>query len=85
MVVVVPVLGRKGGPVRVWFVGVMGVADVRVVLGEANTAVLVTLVIILKVTCLLPISEPEADPTEVYCFLPPIPDSSRWKRRENIF
>ena len=49
----------------------------RVVLGEADTAVLAALVIILRVTYLLPISEPEADFTEVYCFLLLIPDLSR--------
>ena len=49
----------------------------RVVLREADTAVLVTLVIILRVAYLSPISEPEADITEVYCFLPLIPNLSR--------
>ena len=50
-----------------------GAADIRVV-GKANTAVLVTLVIILKIIYLSLISKPEANPTEVYYFLPLIPD-----------
>ena len=49
----------------------MGAADVRVVVGEANMAVLVALVVILKVACLLSIFKSEADLGEVYCFLPP--------------
>ena len=49
----------------------------RVVLGKDNTAVLVTLAVILKITCLLLISKSEADPGEVYYFLPPqAPDLS---------
>ena len=63
----------------------MGAANGRVVLGKADTAVLATLAIILKITYLLPTSEPEANPTEVYYFLPLIPNPSRWKQRENIF
>ena len=43
--------------------------DVRVA-GKANTAVLVTLVIILKVIYLLLIFKLEANPGEVYYFLP---------------
>ena len=54
--------------------GIMGADNVRVVLGKADTAVLITLVIILRVTCLLPTSNLEADLTEVYYFLPLIPD-----------
>ena len=50
------------------------VNNVRVVLRENNTAVLITLVIILKIIYLLPISEPKADPMEVYYFLPLGPD-----------
>ena len=50
------------------------VSDMRVVLGEDNTAVLITLVVILKVICLLLISESEVNPTEVCCFLPLIPN-----------
>ena len=43
----------------------------RVVLGENNTAVLVTLAVILKITCLLLTFKSETNPGEVYCFLPP--------------
>ena len=50
--------------------GVTGAADVRGA-GKADTAVLVTLVIILKVACLLSTFKSEADPGEVYYFLPP--------------
>ena len=45
--------------------------------GEADTAVLATLIIILKVTYLLLTSGSEADPGEVYYFLPLIPDPPR--------
>ena len=44
------------------------------VLRENNTAVLITLVIILKIIYLLLISELKANPTEVYYFLPLVPD-----------
>ena len=53
------------------------VGNVQMVLGEDNTAVLATLIIILKVTYLLLISESEADPMKVYYFLPLVPDPSR--------
>ena len=53
------------------------VGDIRVALGEDDTAVLVTLVIILRVIYLLLTFEPEADPTEVCCFLPLVPDPLR--------
>ena len=46
----------------------------RVVLKENNTAVLITLVIILKVIYLLLTSKAKANPTEVYYFLPLIPN-----------
>ena len=55
-------------------IGASPVGDVRVALGEDDTAVLVALVIILRVACLLSTFEPEADPMEVYYFLPLIPD-----------
>ena len=42
----------------------------QVVLGEDDTAVLVTLVVILRVACLLLTFKSEADPGEVNCFLP---------------
>ena len=48
----------------------MGVANVRVAIGKANMAVLITLVIILKVTYSLSIFKSEADPGEIYYFLP---------------
>ena len=51
--------------------GAVPANDVQVVLGENNTAILVTLVIILKITCLLSIFKSEADPGEVYYLLPP--------------
>ena len=50
------------------------VGNVRVVLKEDNTVVLITLVIILRVTYLLLTSELKADPMEVCCFSPLIPD-----------
>ena len=50
------------------------VSNVQVILGKDNTAVLVTLVIIFKITYLLLTSELEVNPMEVYCFLPLIPD-----------
>ena len=49
----------------------MGAANVWVVLGKADTAVLVTLIIILRVIYLLLTFKLEADPGEVYYFLPP--------------
>ena len=66
-------------------IGAAPVGDMRVVLGENDTAVLIALVIILKVICLLLISESEADPTEVYYFLPLNPDPLCSKRQKNIF
>ena len=42
----------------------------RVGLGNNDTAVLVALVIILKIACLLLTSNSEANPREVYYFLP---------------
>ena len=42
----------------------------RVVLGENNTAVLITLAVILKVVCLSSTFKLKADPGEVYYFLP---------------
>ena len=48
----------------------------QVVLGKNNTAVLVTLVIILKIAYLLLTFKSEADPGEVYYFLPQAPDPS---------
>ena len=53
--------------------GVIGAVNIRGA-GKADTAVLITLVIILKIICLLLISGSEADPGEVYYFLPLIPD-----------
>ena len=50
--------------------GVTGAANVRVA-EEADTAVLTTLAIILKVTYLLLICKLEANPGKVYYFLPP--------------
>ena len=50
------------------------VSDMRVALGEDNTAVLATLAVILRVTYLSSTSESEANPGEVYYFLPLIPD-----------
>ena len=52
----------------------MPVSNVQMVLGKNNMAVLITLVIILKVIYLLSTSESEADPMEVYYFLPLIPN-----------
>ena len=49
----------------------MGAANIRVVLGEDNTAVLVTLAIILRIIYLLLTFKLEADPGEVYYFLLP--------------
>ena len=46
----------------------MGAANVRVA-GKANTAVLITLAVILKITCLLLTFKSEANPGEVYYFL----------------
>ena len=43
----------------------------QVVLRENNTAMLITLAVILKVIYLLSISKSKADPGEVYYFLPP--------------
>ena len=61
--------------------GVTEAADMRVVLGEDDTAVLVTLAVILKVTYLLLTFKSEADPGEVYYFLSPrVLDPSYWKR-----
>ena len=45
--------------------------------GKANTAVLATLIIILKVTYLLLTSKSEANPGEVYYFLSLIPNPPR--------
>ena len=53
------------------------VNGVQVILGENNTAVLVILALILKVIYLLLTSESEANPAEVYYFLPLIPDPLR--------
>ena len=55
-------------------IGAPPVSDVQVALGEDDTAVLVALAVILRVICLLPTSESEADLTKVYYFLPLIPD-----------
>ena len=46
----------------------------QVVLRENNTAVLVTLIIILKITYLLSISKSEANPVEVYSIWPRVPE-----------
>ena len=54
----------------------MGAVNVRGA-GKADTTVLVTLVIILKVACLLSTSKSEADPREVYYFLLLVPDPLR--------
>ena len=62
----------------------MGAANVRVGLGDDDTAVLVTLVIILRVACLLSTFKSEADPGEVCCFLPLAPDPQA-KDNEKIF
>ena len=57
--------------------GVMGAADVRVA-GKADTAVLITLAVILRITYLLLTFKSEADPGEIYYFLPPqAPDPLR--------
>ena len=56
--------------------GVIRAVNVRGV-GEADTAILVTLVVILRVACLLSIFKLEANPEEVYYFLPLIPDPLR--------
>ena len=48
----------------------MGAADMRVILGKNTTAVLIALAIILKVIYLLLTFKSEADPGEVYYFLP---------------
>ena len=65
--------------------GVIGAANVRVT-EKVNTAVLATLAVISRITYLLLIFKSEADPGEVYCFLPPrAPDPLHWRRRENIF
>ena len=73
------VLGQNGGSVQVWRIGVIKavpVGDVHVALGKDNTAVLATLTAILRVTYLSSISKSEANPAEVYYFLPLIPDPS---------
>ena len=49
--------------------GVMRAANVRVVLGEDDTAVLIALAVILKVVYLLLTFKLEANPGEVYYFL----------------
>ena len=54
----------------------MGAVDMRGA-GEAYTAVLIALVVILKVTYLLSTFKLEADPGEVYYFLPLIPNPPR--------
>ena len=54
----------------------MGAINVRGA-GEADTAVLIALIIILKITYLLSTSRSEIDPGEVYYFLLLIPDPPR--------
>ena len=58
-------------------IGAAPVSDMRVVLREDNTAVLVTLIIILKIIYLLLTFKLKANPTEVYYFLPLIPNPLR--------
>ena len=50
--------------------GVIRVADMQVVLGKDDTAMLITLAVILKITCLSLTFKLEADPGEVCYFLP---------------
>ena len=54
--------------------GVIRAADVQVGLGNNDTAVLVTLVVILRVIYLLLIFKSEVNPGEVYYFLLLIPN-----------
>ena len=49
----------------------MGAANIRVVLGEDNTAVLIALAVLLRVTYLLLTFKSEANPGKVYYFLQP--------------
>ena len=53
--------------------GVTGAINVQGA-GEADTAVLATLIIILRVACLLLTFGSEVDPGEIYYFLPLTPD-----------